>query len=121
MFNPCKKCIYKYLKGYCMAKKIKENWFKAYWRQAIAWAFVIIILFDFVIAPSIVFALIKAGVTISMWTSLTLDMNGFFYLGIATILGAAAWTRGQEKIERTKKGFVYDTDDESDTDPGKPL
>lgn len=105
-----------------MKKKLsKESLFEYGWRPAVGWAFIFIILFDFMIAPSIVLSMIKAGIIIAPWSPLTLDSNGFFYLAIATILGAAAWTHGQEKIEKIRHGYDFGRDDDPNNDPGPPL
>ena len=97
-----------------------ESWIKQLWRPAIAWAFVAIILFDFIIGPVIVLAMIKAGVTIAMWKSLTLDASGFFYLAIGSILTASSWTRGQEKIARMRQQWNAAKSDQSSTDQSDP-
>lgn len=108
-------------------KQYKEPLYKQLWRPMIAYAFIVIILFDFVIAPLIVLGMIKAGFTLALWHSLTLDSNGFFYLSIGAILGAATWTRGREKEERLRQGYVDDgtsydngSTDGPEKDPGPP-
>jgi hypothetical protein len=104
-------------------KKIrKENWFIKYWRPAVGWAFVVIILFDFILAPLITFAFIKAGLLASHWVPLTLDAAGTFYISMGIILGVTSYTRGQEKIEQIKKGYDFPEDDNGPKiDPGPPL
>ena len=38
------------------------------------------------------------------WDPLTLKESGFYHLAMAAIIGVAAWTRGQEKIQRIALG-----------------
>jgi hypothetical protein len=105
-----------------MKRDDKETAFHHMWRPAVAWAFIIIILFDFVIAPGIVLAMIKAGIAISPWTPLTMDGVGTFYLAMGAILGVTSWQRGQEQVERVKRGYDFGRNDSEDPiDPGPPL
>ncbi|MFA5490876.1 MAG: hypothetical protein WC284_16980 [Candidimonas sp.] len=104
-----------------------ENKFKQYWRPVAAVVYMVICLFDFVIMPSIYeyhnykqnyseiidltlkypsdTAQIKALETINrdgQWEPLTLMGGGMFHVAFGAIIGAAAFTRGQEKTERIK-------------------
>lgn len=38
------------------------------------------------------------------WDPLTLKESGFYHLAMSSIIGVAAWTRGQEKIKRIMMG-----------------
>jgi hypothetical protein len=101
-------------------KREIENVFQKHWRAAIGWAFVVIILFDFVVAPSIVLTMIKAGIAIAPWTPLTMDGAGTFYLAIGAILGATTWQKGREEIERAKRSYDFGKDSGPTEDPGPP-
>jgi hypothetical protein len=103
-----------------MKKRDIENAFVKHWRAAIAWAFVVIILFDFVVAPSIVLGMIKAGIAIAPWVPLTMDGSGTFYLAIGAILGAVSWQKGREEIENVKRSYDFGKDDGPSEDPGPP-
>lgn len=78
---------------------MEETWIKAYWRPAIAWQYLAVCICDFIIFPA-------------MWTyftkqpydPITLKEGGFYHLAMAAIIGVAAWTRGQEKIQRIASG-----------------
>lgn len=76
----------------------EESWIKQYWRPAVAWQYLVVCIFDFILFPS--FAL-KSGMT---WDPLTLRESGFYHLAMAAIIGVAAWTRGQEKITKLLEG-----------------
>lgn len=101
----------------------KEHFFITGWRPFLGWVFCFIILFDFVIAPGLTIALIKAGYAFKAWTPLTLDAAGFFYLGVCSVLTMTSYTRGQEKIEKIKQAAPYDfgTDEKKDEFIGPPL
>lgn len=70
--------------------------------------YMIIILFDFVIFP-IFWSFIQiygpSGVVSLQWSPLTLLSGGLFHAALAAIIGVAAWTRGQEKIERIRTEY----------------
>lgn len=79
----------------------EESWIKKYWRPAMAWQYLAVCLFDFIIGPIMTMGLYKLlGGTYVPWLPLTLQEGGFYHLSMAAIIGVAAWTRGQEKITR---------------------
>lgn len=83
-----------------MSTEMKETWFTKRWRPAMAWSYMVICLFDFIIAPvlwSIFMANYKGNVT-EAWSPLTLQGAGLFHLSMGAILGVTAWSRGQEKM-----------------------
>lgn len=81
--------------------ELKQNsWIEKRWRPVMAWSYMIICLFDFIMAPilwSILQASYKGNVT-DAWTPLTLQGAGLFHLAMGAILGVTAWSRGQEKM-----------------------
>jgi hypothetical protein len=75
-----------------------ENWIIRTWRPAMAWLYMAICAFDFILAP-ILFIVIQAKVSGTIqWQPLTLMAGGLFHLAMGAIVGVAAWTRGQEKV-----------------------
>lgn len=76
-----------------------EPWVKQYWRPAIAWQYFAVCLFDFIVFPAASMYFLKEP-----WQPLTLKESGFYHLAMAAIIGVAAWTRGQEKIQRIALG-----------------
>jgi hypothetical protein len=76
-----------------------ESWIKQYWRPAIAWQYFAVNLFDFIIFPSASMYFLKEA-----WNPITLKEGGFYHLAMAAIIGVAAWTRGQEKIQKIALG-----------------
>jgi hypothetical protein len=60
------------------------------WRHLCAYLFMAVVAFDFIIMPSL----------FHPWTPLTTQSNGMFFVAFAAILGPAAYTRGQERINR---------------------
>lgn len=80
-----------------------ETWFNRKWRPAMAWSYMIICLFDFIVAPvlwSLLMAQNKGNIT-EAWSPLTLQGAGLFHLSMGAILGVTAWSRGQEKMTTT--------------------
>ena len=90
-----------------------DTWIKHYWRPAIAWSYLLICLFDFIIFPSLSYAYAYYTKTpYVQWDPLTLKLSGFYHLSMGAIIGVSSWTRGQEKIQRLSNG---DSDAESVT------
>ena len=78
--------------------------------------YMIIILFDFVIAP-IFWSLLQAlaaGSVVVQWAPLTLLSGGVFHAAMGAVLGISAFTRGQEKLERIKKDYQEGESESSD-------
>ena len=86
----------------------EERWLQKYWRPMMAIVYMVIIIFDFVIFP-IFWSLIQVygvtGVVSLQWSPMTLLSGGVFHAAMGAVLGIAAWTRGQEKIERLKSEY----------------
>lgn len=82
----------------------EEHWLKAYWRPAMGWLYMLICFMDFVIFPALTMflpALLKgfgATVQYTAWQSLSLSNGGLIHIAFGAILGVAAWSRGQEKM-----------------------
>lgn len=87
----------------------EPSWIKTYWRPAMGWLYMLICFMDFVGFPFLsgVLPLIykAAGIdyTYQPWSSLTLENGGLVHIAFGAILGVAAWTRGQEKLEELRK------------------
>lgn len=76
----------------------QEQWFKTYWRPAMAWQYLFVCLYDFFFAPTILNALnFSYKMAFIPWEPLTLKGGGLYHLAMGAILGVAAWSRGQEK------------------------
>jgi hypothetical protein len=100
----------------------ENSYFHKAWLSALAWAFIAIILFDFIIAPGIVLGMIKSGIAIAPWKPLTMDGTGTFYLAIGAILGVNRWQRGRLEVENAKSGYDFGKDDNQNPDDiGPPL
>ena len=85
-------------------KPPKDEWMNRKWRPAMAWTYMAICIFDFIVGP--VFFNILQYYTITqqldMWSPLTLQGSGLIHLAFGAILGISAWTRGSEKVEIIK-------------------
>lgn len=79
-----------------------EHWFKAAWRPAMAWLYLAICAFDFLIAPVMNASLAAfKGITYVAWTPMTLQGGGLIHITFAVVLGVAAWGRTREKTAGT--------------------
>lgn len=93
----------------------EKGFFRSAWRPLIAYSYVAINLFDFIIAPisRMVYATVN-NIDLLPWESLTTSNGGVFHLAMGGILGAAAWTRGHENIERVRRRRPVHTPYEGD-------
>lgn len=92
-----------------MAKKKnfdeEESWIKQYWRPLLSYQYIAVCLFDFIFLPTMTMGLSwLTGNPYVQWDPITLKESGFYHLSMSAIIGAAAWTRGQEKIKRMFMG-----------------
>lgn len=71
-----------------------DNWIKTQWRNAMAWVYMTICIFDFIVLP-IVWLSQQSAV---QWSPMTLEAAGTFHLAMAAVLGITSWSRGKEKI-----------------------
>jgi hypothetical protein len=84
--------------------KGKEDWMKTKWRPAMGWMYMVVCIFDFIVFP-IGFTVVQfweteaANDAFRQWNPLTLQGAGLFHMAMGAVLGIAAWSRGQEKIQ----------------------
>lgn len=83
-----------------------EGWFVSKWRPAMAWSYLSICLFDFMIAP-IMNALYStwAKSPFVPWDPLTIKGGGIYHLAMGAVIGVTAWTRGNERVKMMEFGF----------------
>ena len=84
----------------------KEDWMNSKWRPMMGWMYMVVCMFDFVIAPvlwSLIQAIYKGGVNVQ-WQPLTLQGAGLFHLAMGGVLGVAAFGRTKEKLEGANNG-----------------
>lgn len=102
-----------------MSKK-SDTWLQKYWRPMMAVAYMVIILFDFIVAPILwsILQAVAAGTVTLQWAPLTLLSGGIFHAAMGAVLGISAFTRGQEKVERLRTTYQegQGTPEESEDD-----
>jgi hypothetical protein len=87
----------------------KESWMNNKWRPAMAWMYMCVCVFDFVIFP-VLWSIVQVafnGKIDSQWNPLTLMGAGLFHMAMGAVLGVTAWSRGQEKILGTTGTVNY--------------
>lgn len=71
-----------------------------FWKPLLGYSYIVIILFDFIIAPILMPELYHIlGYPPSIWIPLTTSYGGVLHLSVAGILGATAWTHGMADVE----------------------
>jgi di/tricarboxylate transporter len=74
------------------------------------WLYMAICAFDFILFPILTMVLpffqhhFGLSVPYTPWQPLTLSNGGLVHMAFGAILGIAAWTRGQEKINASANG-----------------
>ena len=96
---------------------MEEAWLKTYWRPAMAWQYMVVCLFDFVLAPIMMAWLAYiTGTAIVPWASLTLQGSGLYHLAMGAVIGVTAWSRGKEKMKKMMvDGGIIETESETTT------
>lgn len=81
----------------------KESLYK-HWRPGIAWSYLVVCVFDFMVGPIIYNTLqyLEVGTKISMWQSITLQGGGLYHLSMGAIVGVYAFGRTKEKLAQTE-------------------
>jgi len=90
------------------SEKKKEDWMNSKWRPACGWMYILVCLFDFMIAPilwSITQAVFHGGVNVQ-WQPLTLQGAGLFHVAMGAIIGVSAYGRTQEKLGGANNGGI---------------
>ena len=94
----------------------ESSWIKNYWRPMMAYQYLVVCLCDFVVFPLLTMVLPKLiGTPYVQWDPLTLKESGFYHLSMGAIIGVAAWTRGQEKIQAVWNGKTTTTETTTQT------
>jgi hypothetical protein len=83
-----------------MEKSNGEIWLKSRWRPMMAVVYMIIVFFDFVIAPVILmlFSTFILQSEVIIWDPLTTQDGAMFHIAMGAAIGITAWSRGQEKM-----------------------
>ncbi len=77
------------------------DWINNKYRPAMGWTYMIICIFDFIIAPimwSIVQAIGNGGVVSTQWAPLSLGGGGLLHVAFGAVIGISAFGRTKEKL-----------------------
>jgi hypothetical protein len=94
--------------------KREEDWIRTHWRPMMAFVYMAVVIFDFIIGP-IFWSIIQifGGSVAVQWSPLTLIAGGIFHAAMGAVLGISAFSRGKEKLESIKTQY-YDKSDLKD-------
>jgi hypothetical protein len=78
-----------------------EHWVKSWWRPLMAYQYMVVCLFDFMLAPiaTMIFYGAYHGTTYVPWAPITLQGGAFYHIAMGAIVGVATWGRTLEKRE----------------------
>ncbi len=86
----------------------KKGWYYTMWRPSIAWSYLVICIFDFLIAPianAVFQSMFYPSAVFVPWNSITLSGAGLYHFSMLTIVGATAYGRTQEKLQAMRNAF----------------
>jgi hypothetical protein len=91
----------------------QDNWIRTHWRPMMAFVYMAIVIFDFIIGP-ILWSIIQiyGGSVALQWSPLTLISGGVFHAAMGAVLGISAFSRGQEKVESIRSRYHEGDNDE---------
>lgn len=92
-----------------------ESWFVNRWRPAMAWQYLIVCLFDFMVAPILMGLYSTYTGEFHDWNPLTIRGGGLYHLSMGAVVGVAVWSRGKEKMS----SMLNSEDDKDKDEPGK--
>ena len=108
---------------------LTQKWYNS-WRNAAAWAYLLICLYDFLLAPiaiQIFIAVYHLPVSTFVWAPLTLQGGGMFHLAFGAILGVAAYGRMAENTalignmpNSNQQQYQYPDSPLQSVQPGQP-
>lgn len=78
--------------------KESQHWIDTRWHAAAAWQYLVVCLFDFLIAPFLMGVYSYVTGTYHPWSPLTLEGGGLYHVSMGAIVGVAVWSRGKEHI-----------------------
>lgn len=90
-------------------KQTVIGWIDRRWRPGMAWSYMGIVLFDFIIAP-VAWNIAQAWAEqpLTQWIPLSLQGGGLIHAAMGAIIGVTAWGRTREKLQ-----FMLSANEES--------
>lgn len=86
-----------------------QAWFASRWRPAMAWQYLVVCLFDFMIAPIMMGIYSAITGDFHSWEPLTIRGGGLYHLSMGAVVGVAVWSRGNEKLAMLNNTDTTDT------------
>ncbi len=76
-----------------------DNWMQRNWRSGMAIQYLVVCLFDFMIAPILTWLYSYVTSTpIVVWVPLTIQGGSMYHLSMGAICGVTSWSKSKEKI-----------------------
>jgi len=95
-----------------------DHWIQKNWRPAMGWQYMIVCLFDFVIAP--VLSALYAFYTdtpLVHWAPLTIQGGGLYHLAMGAVTGITSYAKSRERTELIKSPYIPDPAQVEPSDP----
>lgn len=77
-----------------------EHWMNKKWRPAMAWMYMVVCVFDFILFPIMWAVMQRTDETekLVQWLPITMQGAGFFHITMGVIIGISTWKRTEEKL-----------------------
>jgi hypothetical protein len=101
-----------------LVKNDNEDFINKKWRPMMAWLYMSVCMFDFIIFPILwsILQMVSKGSVTTPWQPISLQGAGLFHIAMGAVLGIATYGRTKEKIE----GVANNSTDLSSVAPGIP-
>jgi hypothetical protein len=89
-----------------------HSWFDQSWRPSLAYSYLFICIFDFVLAP-ILWSVVQViqQTNVIQWNPITLQGAGLYHLSMGAILGVSAYGRSKEKLASINNNALVSTEE----------
>jgi hypothetical protein len=76
-----------------------QTWMQSYWRPLMAWQYMAVCLFDFILAPIFlgIFSY-YTKVPYIAWVPLSLQGGGLYHVSMGAIVGVTSYVKSQERV-----------------------
>lgn len=89
-----------------VSDKEQAQWMKSVWRPAMAWMYMVVCIFDFILFP-IMWTYVQhvdVNEKLVQWVPITMSGAGFFHITMGVIIGISTWKRTEEKLAGKVQG-----------------
>lgn len=89
-------------------RREEDHWIDSHWRPMMAWQYLVVCLFDFLIGPLFnAWFAYTTHTALTQWVPLTLQGGGLYHLAMGAIVGITSYAKTQERVAITNSGQLW--------------